>query len=140
MSKRRRLKLVLLLAAINVTGCVTVTAPEPAVTYNEVVIINRLRAPLQDVSVAATGSSRVFSCGNIAPRGICSNQFPAQPYHGHPIQISWAVAGGRRYNRTFELELPRQFAPDIPLRGVIVIDLQGSITAYLQQDAPAPHL
>jgi hypothetical protein len=116
------------------------TEPVPDFTYNEIVIINQLRVAVQDVSVSATESGRVFSCGNIAPRGICSNQFPVQPYYGNPIQVSWVVANGRRHNKTFQLELPQRFTPEIPLRGVIVISAQGAISAYMQQERPGPHL
>ena len=121
------------------SSCATVTAPEPIFSYNEVVIINQLRSPVQDVAIQASESGRVFSCGNIAPRGICSNKFPAQPYYGNPIQVSWLVANGRRYDRTIELLLPESFVPEIPLRGVLVIGAQGAMSAYLEQEAPGPH-
>ena len=120
------------------SSCVTV--PVPVFTYNEVVIINQLRIPLQDVTIAASESGRVFSCGNIAPRGICSNKFPAQPYYGNPIQVSWLVGNGKRHNRTIELVLPESFTPQIPLRGVLEIGAQGAMSAYLEQEAPDPHL
>ena len=121
------------------SSCVTVTAPEPIFSYNEVVIINQLRILVQDVAIQASESGRVFSCGNIAPRGICSNKFPAQPYYGNPIQVSWVVANGRPYDKTIELLLPESFTPEIPLRGVLVIGAQGAISAYLEQEAPGPH-
>jgi hypothetical protein len=130
---------VLALACL-LSSCVTVTPPEPDFTYNEVVIINQLRIPVQDVAIQASESGRVFSCGNIAPRGLCSNKFPAQPYYGNPIQVSWVVANGRRYDRTIELLLPESFVPEIPLRGVLVIGTQGAMSAYLEQEAPGPHL
>jgi len=130
---------VLALACL-LSSCATVTVPKPIFSYNEVVIINQLRSPVQNVAIQANESGRVFSCGNIAPRGICSNKFPAQPYYGNPIQVSWVVANGRRHNRTIELVLPESFTPEIPLRGVLVIGAQGAMSAYLEQEAPGPHL
>ena len=121
------------------SSCVTVSEPKPVFTYNEVVIINQLRIPLQDVTIAASESGRLFSCGNIAPRGICSNKFPAQPYYGNPIQVSWLVGDGKRHNRTIELVLPESFTLEIPMRGVLVIGAQGAMSAYLEQEAPGPH-
>jgi hypothetical protein len=121
------------------SACVTVSEPEPLFTYNEVVIVSRLRVPVQDVAIQASETGRVFSCGNIAPRGICSNKFPAQPYYGNPIQVSWLIANGRRHDRTIELQLPENFAPELPLRGVLVIGAQGALSAYLEQEAPGPH-
>jgi hypothetical protein len=108
----------------------------PTYNYNEVVVLNQSRAPLRDVLISATQSGRMFSCGNIAPRGICSNKFPPQPYRGLPIQIEWAVGSGQRRSRTVELELPASFDSELPLRGVLVIDGQGGIDAYLQQEEP----
>ena len=60
----------------------------PTYTYNEVVIINQSRVPVREVIIAATESGKLFSCGNIAPRGICSNEFQPQTYRGDPIQVS----------------------------------------------------
>jgi hypothetical protein len=41
---------------------------------------------------------------------------------------------------TIELELPKSFVTELPMRGVLVIDGQGAIKAYLQQETPGPHL
>ena len=112
----------------------------PDYSYNEVVVLNQSRAPLQDVHISATESGRVFSCGNIAPRGICSNKFQPQPYRGNPIQIIWMIGGGQRHSEIVELEVPENFVPELPMRGVLVIEGQGAISAYLQQEARGPHL
>ncbi len=112
----------------------------PTYTYNEVVVLNQLRVPVQDVVISATESGRVFSCGNIAPRGICSNKFQPQAYQGNPIQITWMIGGGRRRSEIIELELPESFVSEVPMRGVLVIDSRGAISAYLQQELPGPHL
>jgi hypothetical protein len=112
----------------------------PTYTYNEVVVLNQSRALVRDVLISATESGRVFSCGNIAPRGMCSNKFQPQTYRGSPIQITWAIGNGRRHSKTIELELPKSFVAELPMRGVLLIDGQGSIKAYLQQEPPGPHL
>lgn len=112
----------------------------PAYTYNEVVIINQSRVPLRDVIIAATDSGKLFSCGNIAPRGICSNEFRPQTYRGNPIQISWVVGDAGRRNQTIELTLPSSFVAELPMRGVFVIGEQGNLNAYLQQEPPGPHI
>ena len=129
---------VLCLAGL-LAACVTAPPPEPVFTYNEVVIINRLRVPVQDVNIEAIESGRVFSCGNIAPRGICSNKFPARPYYGDPVQVTWRVAGGGYLGRQLKLQLPKDFKPELPLRGVLVIGAGGALSSYLEQEAPGPH-
>jgi len=111
-------------------------APGTGFNYNEIVVLNQSRVAVGDVVISATASGRVFSCGNIAPRGICSNKFQPQPYQGKPIQIEWVVGSGQRRSITVELELPTSFDPKLPMRGILVIDGQGGIDAYLQQEAP----
>ena len=112
----------------------------PAYTYNEIVIVNQSRVPVRDVVVAATESGKLFSCANIAPRGICSNEFQPQTYRGDPIQVSWVVGDARRRNATIELTLPTSFVAELPMRGVFVISDRGDISAYLQQEPPGPHI
>ena len=112
----------------------------PTYTYNEVVILNQSRMPLSDVTISAAESGRVFSCGNIAPRGICTNKFRPQPYRGEPIQIALVTGDGKRRSETVELTLPASVVAELPLRGVLVIGNNGEISAFLQQGAPGPHL
>jgi hypothetical protein len=112
----------------------------PSFSYNEVVIVNRSRAPLQEVTISASTSGRVFSCGSVAPRGICSDRFAPQPFRDEAVRVEWVVGNGGRQSRTVQLSPPPGFVPQIPLRGVLVIGARGDLSAYLQQDAPGPHL
>jgi len=120
------------------TGCSS--TPSPGFSYNEIVIVNQMRSPVRDVSVSATESGRMFSCGNIAPRGICSNKFPSRPYRASPVQIDWTIGNGSRNSKIIELTLPASFVVELPLRGVLLIDARGQVSAHLQQEAPGPHL
>ncbi len=119
--------------------CSCAASQGPAFTYNEVAIVNQSRVQVRDVTISAPGSGRVFSCGNIAPRGICSDSFSPQPYQGKPIEIAWAVGNGMRRSKIVELSLPEDAVPEIPLRGILVISARGEIRAFLQQDALGPH-
>ena len=108
--------------------------------YNEVVIVNQTHSALTDVTVAATDTGRLFSCGNVAPRGICSNQFAPRDYSGNPIEVTWSIAGGNRRSEIIEVEIPQNIVAQVPMRGVLVINNRGDVEAYLQQVAPGPHL
>lgn len=119
-------------------GCATI--PGATYYYDEVVVINQSRSLVRDVEIAATDSGRVFSCGNIAPRGMCSNRFQPQLYRGSPIRVAWAMGDGRRRSEIIELELPVSLVAEVPLRGVLLIGARGDVSAYLQQDSPGPHL
>lgn len=120
------------------SGCATIRGP--AYSYNELVILNQSRAVVRDVAISSTETGGLFSCGNIAPRGICSNRFAARPYRGSPIRIDWAIGNGSRHSKTIALAPPTSFVPELPMRGVLVIGDRGGIDAYLQQEAPGPHL
>ena len=137
MSKVLRALPALFLVALS-SGCATTGGP--AYSYNELVILNQSRSAVRDVAISSTETGGLFSCGNIAPRGICSNRFPARPYRGSPVQIDWAVGTGTRHSKTIELVPPASFVPELPMRGVLVIGARGGIDAYLQQEAPGPHL
>lgn len=128
----------LVLLAVVSAGCAS--KPSPGYTYNEIVIVNQTRTAVRDVAVSATESGRIFSCGNIAPRGICSNRFPPQPYRASPVRIDWRIGDGSPRNTIIELALPQKFVTEVPLRGVLVIDAEGGVSAYLQQPVPGPHL
>jgi hypothetical protein len=132
--KIARLALLVFLPA----GCASLQSS--GYTYNEIVIVNQTRSAVRDVAVTATDSGRTFSCGNIAPRGICSNKFPPQPYRASPVRIDWMIGNGTRHSKFIEPALPASFVAELPLRGVLVIDARGQVTAHLQQAAPGPHL
>jgi hypothetical protein len=119
-------------------GCSSLQSP--TYTYNEIIIVNQTGSAVRDVAVSSTESGRTFSCGNIAPRGICSNKFPPRPYRASPVQIDWMIGNGTRHSKIIELTLPPSFVVELPLRGVLVIDTQGQVSTYLQQGAPGPHL
>ncbi len=109
------------------------TSLQPQYFYNEIVIANDSRQLIQDVTIQVAGSNRMFSCGNIAPRGSCSNKMPARPYQKKPIRISWAFGAITRQTSEFVLEVPDSMNSDIPLRGVLRISPRGDMSAFFEQ-------
>ncbi len=89
---------------------------------------------VQDVTITATGSNRIFSCGNIAPRGICSNRMPRRTYKRNPVKVDWVFGNVARQTSEFILEVPATMEIGLPLRGVLEINEQGNISAYFEQD------
>jgi len=112
------------------------TSYESPYSYNEILIVNRSRQMIQDVTISAGATNRTFSCGNIAPLGICSDKFPERRYMKNPIRIDWVFGNTSGQSNEFILEVPATFSTALPLRGVLEISPQGSITAYFQQDTP----
>ena len=67
-------KYFILIPGLLLSSCAT--SYESLYSYNEILIINRSRELIQDVTISAGEISagetnRTFSCGNIAPLGIC---------------------------------------------------------------------
>ena len=123
-----------LIFVLLLSACATINTPQ--YFYNEILIINKSRELIQDVKISVSETSRGFSCGNIAPRGICSNKIPRRQYMKHPIRIAWVFGSTARQTSEFVLEVPATMDIALPLRGVLEISPQGSISAYFEQDSP----
>jgi hypothetical protein len=121
----------ILIAGLVLSACAT--SYESPYFYNEILIINNSREMIQDVSIRAGESGRMFSCGNIAPRGICSDKFPRRRYMESSITIAWVFDSISRQTDEFVLEVPTTFDSQLSLRGVLEITPEGSISAYFEQ-------
>lgn len=121
----------ILIAGLLLSACAT--SYESPYFYNEILIINNSRELIQDVSIRAGESGRMFGCGNIAPRGICSDKFPRRRYMKSPITIAWVFGSIARQTDEFILEVPATFDSKLRLRGVLEITPDGSISAYFEQ-------
>ena len=124
----------LLKLGILLSACATFN--EPQYFYNEILIVNKSREMIQDVTISVSKTGSGFSCGNIAPRGICSNKIPQRRYMKNPIRIAWVFGNTARQTNEFVLEVPATMDTTLPLRGVLAISPQGAISAYFEQDNP----
>ena len=121
----------LLMFGILLSACASFN--EPQYFYNEILIINKSRELIQDVKISVSETGRGFSCGNIAPRGICSNKIPRRQYMKNPIRIDWVFGSTARQTNEFVLEVPATMDTAVPLRGVLEISPQGSLSAWFEQ-------
>lgn len=121
----------ILMLGILLTACATVK--QPRYFYNEILIVNNSRDLIQDVKISASATGQAFSCGNIAPLGICANKLPSRPYLENPIRIDWMLGNTARQSNEFVLEVPATLDSGSPLRGVLEISPRGSISAYFEQ-------
>ena len=112
------------------------TSHQPRYKYNQIMVENHSRTLIRNVTITVSGTGRSFSCGNIAPLGICSNRFPRRDYQGNPIQVDWTFGNSTRQSGEFVVEVPAAFQTSQPLRGVLAINPEGSIAAYFEQDSP----
>jgi len=112
------------------------TGYQPRYNYNEILIVNNSRQLVQNVTITVAETGRVFSCGNVAPLGICANKFARRPYQKNPLRIAWEFGNSVQQSSEFVLEVPATLNTAFPLRGVLAISPQGEIEAYFEQDSP----
>jgi hypothetical protein len=126
---------IFLAVALLFSACATSSDNAPRYTYNEVLIINNSKELIQNVTIRSADNERFFSCDNIAPLGICSNRFGRRPYKQDPFSIEWVFGNRARQTDEVTVKVPAYSSPGVPLRGVLEISPQGTITAYFEQDS-----
>ena len=122
------------LFALSLVACAS--GPRSFYFYNEILVVNNSNQMIRDVSIKVSGTGRVFSCGNIAPFGICSNRFGKRRYEMNPIQVGWTFGNTARQTGDFVVEVPATLYSGLAMRGVLAINPDGSIATYFEQDTP----
>ena len=82
----------LLVLALHLTACATVTEAPEAVAVVEVggvIIRNELGIPVTDVRILALSSGDFVTCGNIMARSACSTGFSNRYYSSGKLQVTW---------------------------------------------------
>ena len=62
---------------------------KPVYSYNEILIVKNSKELIRDLSINLTGTGRRFNCANVAPLGICPNEFSRRPCACSPIEVGW---------------------------------------------------
>jgi hypothetical protein len=123
------LALVLLLSA-----CATGSGDGPPYIYNQTLIVNNSNELIQQVTISSVATGRSFSCGNIAPLGICSNRTGKRRFKEGPLQIDWVFGNNARRTDQLTLTVPAYFTNGLAMQVVLEISPQGEISAHLEQD------
>lgn len=122
------------MSSVVLTSCLTVLTPD--YYYNEIVLRNETNRDVTDVTIKVKNTGGVFSCSVIPARAKCSNKIRKRKYQGNPITIKWRFAGQNHTEDQVQLTVPENFSPEIPLRGVLVIENDGKIKTYFEQGRP----
>ena len=123
-----------MLAALTLSACAT--SYNPRFRIHEVVVNNNTRDTVRDVTIRT--NNRVFSCGNIAPLGICSNRFAGYVFQTNLVDIEWALGTGAPRRESLEVSVPATFSRGLSVRGILEIDSEGVIRAHFMQDQSFP--
>jgi len=103
----------------------------PRYRINEIVVNNNSRETVRDVTIRA--GNRVFSCGNIAPLGICSNRFVGWVYQTSPVDVEWTLGNDAPRSAQLEVSVPATVAISQVVRGVVDIEPQGGLDVSLME-------
>jgi hypothetical protein len=130
------MKIIATILTVGVLSSACATSYNPSYSYDEVLIVNNSKELIQDVTISSSETGRSFSCGNIAPLGICSDKFPPRRYEQTPIQISWVFGGAPKQSEEFVIKVPATMVTGLPLRGVLEISPEGEISTHFDQETP----
>ena len=122
--------------ALLLSACAAGSKYEPTYTYNEILIVNNSKELIQEVSISSAATGRSFSCGNIAPLGICSNKTGKRSFKESPFRVDWVFGNNARRTDELSPAVPAYYQPGLPLRVVLEISPQGEISAHFEQDSP----
>jgi len=121
--------------ALLLTACAS-SGYRPAYTINEIQVINNSREMIRQVTVSVPSTGATFSCGNIAPLGICSTRIGNRRYEYNPIKIDWVFGNTAGQTEDFVIDVPSYFSTGVPLRAELAFSPEGELSAYFDQETP----
>ena len=124
----------ILLLGLMLSACATNF--DPAYYYDEIVVHNKSEKPVHNLTLSASGSDRSLSCAEIAPSAICRDKFPRRQFMRNPLQVTWESGDAPAQSETTTLETSASlsFGSSFPMRAIIEITADGSISSYFEQD------
>jgi hypothetical protein len=126
---------ILLAVVLLLSACATGSGQGPPYIYNQILIVNNSKELIQEVTISSAVNGRSFSCGNIAPLGICSNRTGKRHFKEGPFQIELVFGNNAPRTDQLTLTVPAYFTTGLALQVVFEISPQGEISAQLKQDS-----
>ena len=126
-------KSLVVLSALLVSACAT--SFEPTNYYNGIHVINDSDETLGSVMVDDLEYGRNFSCGDIAPRGVCTLRFEQRRYQQNPVRVDWSFGDSARQSEEVQFRVPMTFVRSITMRGIVTIASDGSLSTFAAQNS-----
>ena len=127
-------KSLFLVFVLLVSACAT--NYQPAYRYDGIHVVNDSAKTLGNVTIEDTAYGREFSCGDIAPFGICSLRFSQRRYERNMVRIGWSFGDATRQTEEVRFGIPITFVRSITLRGIVTVESDGSISTFAEQNTP----
>ena len=127
-------KISVLLMSFIIAACVT--AYNPNYWFNEVQVVNLSGSTITDVKVRVVGSTKSYSCEEVAQFALCQDYFGKRRYPQQGIELSWTHPDGSGKAETVGARIPAYFGTAFPLRIVMEIVEDGSVKTFYEQEEP----
>ena len=108
----------------------------PRYYFNQVQAVNLTTATITDVSVNFVGSPKAMACDEVAKNAMCADLFGKLLYPQQGIELSWTHTDGSRKSELFSPAIPVTFRSAFPLRIMMLINADGSVKAFYEQEEP----
>lgn len=128
-------KLVVILLSVSTLACAT--GYNPRYYYNQVQAVNLTSGSITDVSVVIVGSRTILACDDVNRNAMCADLFGKRLYPQQGMELSWTHTDGSRKSESFSPAVPVTFGRGAPLRIMMLINADGSVKAFFEQDEPA---
>ncbi len=127
-------KYLIVLLSLSTLACAT--GYNPTYYFNQVQAVNLSTATITDVSVNIVGSRKKLACDEVLKNAMCADLFGKLLYPQQGIELSWTHSDGSRKSEAFSPAVPVTFSSRFPLRIMMLINADGSVKAFYEQEEP----
>jgi len=127
-------KFLIVLLSVSTLACAT--GYNPRYYYNQVQAVNLTSGSITDVSVVIVGSRTTLACDDVNKNAMCADLFGKRLYPQQGMELGWTHTDGSRKSETLSPTVPVTFGR-APLRIMMLINADGSVKAFFEQDEPA---